>query len=57
MVTRREGPRRSDSIDAYLRGTRLVAVVALLLLAAGRWETRLGASVSSTQLPDAEATS
>jgi hypothetical protein len=36
VMTRHEvGPRRSQSVDAYLRRTRLVAVVAVLALAAG----------------------
>ena len=35
MVRRDSGPRRSESVDAYLRGTRVLAVVALLALAGG----------------------
>ena len=35
MVRRDTGPRRSESVDAYLRGTRALAVVALLALVGG----------------------
>src|SRR6202043_4021989 len=35
MVRRDSGPRRSESIDAYLRGTRALAAVALLALVSG----------------------
>jgi hypothetical protein len=35
MVRRDSGPRRSDSVDAYLRGTRALAAVALLALVGG----------------------
>jgi hypothetical protein len=35
MVRRDSGPRRSESVDAYLRGTRALAAVALLALVGG----------------------
>ena len=35
MVRRDPGPRRSESVDAYLRGTRALAAVALLAVVAG----------------------
>jgi hypothetical protein len=35
MARRDSGPRRSTSVDAYLRGTRVLAAVALLALVAG----------------------
>lgn len=35
MVRRESGPRRSQSVDAYLRGTRVLAAVGLLALVAG----------------------
>ena len=35
MIGRQRGPRRSDSVDAYRRGTRLLAGVALVALTAG----------------------
>jgi hypothetical protein len=35
MVRRDAGPRRSESVDAYLRGTRALAAIALLALVAG----------------------
>jgi hypothetical protein len=35
MAHRDSGPRRSDSVDSYLRGTRVLAAVALLALAGG----------------------
>jgi hypothetical protein len=35
MVRHDSGPRRSESVDAYLRGTRALAAVALLALVAG----------------------
>ena len=35
MLRHDSGPRRSESVDAYLRGTRVLAVVALLALIAG----------------------
>jgi hypothetical protein len=35
MVRRDSGPRRSKSVDAYLRGTRALAAVALLALVSG----------------------
>ena len=35
MVRRDSGPRRSKSVDAYLRGTRVLAAVALLALVSG----------------------
>ena len=36
------GPRRSQSVDAYLRRTRVVAVVAVMALAAGIVSDALG---------------
>src|SRR5579884_2268990 len=35
MVRRDSGPRRSESVDAYLRGTRVLAAAALLALVGG----------------------
>jgi hypothetical protein len=35
MVRRDSGPRRSESVDSYLRGTRALAAVAVLALAGG----------------------
>jgi hypothetical protein len=35
MVRRDSGPRRSESVDAYLRGTRALAAIALLALVGG----------------------
>ena len=35
MVRRDSGPRRSESVDAYLRGTRALAAIALFALVAG----------------------
>jgi hypothetical protein len=35
MLRRDSGPRRSSSVDAYLRGTRALAAIALLALVAG----------------------
>jgi len=35
VVRRESGPRRSQSVDAYLRGTRVLAAVGLLALVAG----------------------
>ena len=35
MVRRDSGPRRSESVDAYLRGTRVLAAIALLALVGG----------------------
>jgi hypothetical protein len=35
MIARGSGPRRSESVDAYLRGTRVLAAVALLALVGG----------------------
>jgi hypothetical protein len=35
MVRRDTGPRRSESVDTYLRGTRALAVVAVVVLVGG----------------------
>ena len=35
MIRRDPGPRRSKSVDAYLRGTRALAAIALLALVGG----------------------
>jgi hypothetical protein len=45
MVRRDSRPRRSDSVDAYLRGTRALAVVALLALGGGVLSDALAARV------------
>jgi hypothetical protein len=43
MVRRDSGPRRSESLDAYLRGTRALAAIALIaLVAAVLWDTLAG---------------
>jgi hypothetical protein len=43
MVRRDQGPRRSESVDAYLRGTRVLAAVALLALVGGvLWDALAG---------------
>jgi hypothetical protein len=42
MVRRDPGPRRSESVDAYLRGTRALAAIALLALAGGVVSDALG---------------
>jgi hypothetical protein len=43
MVHRDQGPRRSKSVDAYLRGTRALAAVAVLALVGGvLWDTSDG---------------
>ncbi|HET7049174.1 MAG TPA: hypothetical protein VFI54_13000 [Solirubrobacteraceae bacterium] len=43
MVRRDSGPRRSESVDAYLRGTRALAAIALLaLVGAVLWDALAG---------------
>jgi len=44
MTGRDAGPRRSQSIDSYLRRTRLVAIVALAALGGGILSDVLGGS-------------
>jgi hypothetical protein len=44
MVRRDSGPRRSQSVDRYLRGTRALAAIALLVLVGGVLSDALAAS-------------